>query len=88
MRPSPIRRLRELPRVVATLGAACSLLGASLLAVLVLRSISGIDAELYGRKDFLTAMMLLVVGVQVLVTGLIGEVVARVAAGWSRSGPK
>jgi hypothetical protein len=77
-----------LPRTVAALGAACSLLGASLLAVLVLRRISGIDAELYGREDFLTAMMLLVVGVQVLVTGLIGEVVARVAEGRSRSGPK
>ena len=62
-------------RFFGSVGAACSFLGAAMLAVVVYQKLTGDNEGLYGRPAFLLAVMLLVLGVQIIGFGLVGEII-------------
>ncbi len=62
-------------RFFGSVGALCSFLGAAMLAVVIYQKLTQEDAGLYGRPVFLIAIMLLVLGVQIIGFGLVGEII-------------
>jgi hypothetical protein len=62
-------------RFFGSVGALCSFLGALMLGVVVYQRLTGDNEGLYGRPVFLIAVMLLVLGVQIIGFGLVGEII-------------
>lgn len=62
-------------RFFGTLGALCSLLGGGILATLVVQALLDPSVELYGRPLFLLGVLLVVLGVQIIGFGLVGEII-------------
>lgn len=62
-------------RFFGSVGALCSFIGAVMLAVVVYQRLTGDKEGLYGRPVFLIAIMLLVLGVQIIGFGLVGEII-------------
>jgi len=62
-------------RFFGSIGAACSLLGAVMFGYCVWQKLTGDQEGLYGRPVFLISVMLLVLGVQVIGFGLVGEII-------------
>ncbi len=79
---------REPLRFFGSVGALCSMLGVSMLAIAVYQRLAGYNGGLYGRQFFLIAVTLNVLGVQIVGFGLVTEMVARIVAWWSRTGSK
>lgn len=62
-------------RFFGSVGAVCSLSGGGILAYVVYQKLTMDNAGLWGRPIFLIAMMMLVVGVQIIGFGLVGEII-------------
>lgn len=62
-------------RFFGSIGALCSFLGAVMLGYVVWQKLTDANQGLYGRPVFLIAIMLLVVGVQIIGFGLVGEII-------------
>jgi hypothetical protein len=62
-------------RFFGSVGAVCSLLGGSMLTVMIWQKLTGDNEGLWGRPLFLIAIMLLVVGIQIIGFGLVGEII-------------
>ncbi len=61
-------------RFFGSVGFACCLPGAAILAVLLYQKLAG-DHGLWGRPIFLVGVMLFVLGVQIIGFGLVGEII-------------
>lgn len=62
-------------RFFGSIGLLLSFLGGGMLAILIVQRLVLPNAGLWGRPAFLLAMMLLVLGVQVIGFGLVGEII-------------
>lgn len=62
-------------RFFGSVGAICSLAGSAMLAYIVYQKLTHANEGIYGRPVFLIALMLLVVGVQIIGFGLVGEMI-------------
>ena len=62
-------------RFFGSVGAMCSMLGLAMLSVMFWQKFTGDNEGLWGRPAFLIAIMLLVVGVQIIGFGLVGEII-------------
>ncbi len=62
-------------RFFGSVGVLCSFLGAAMLAYVIYQKWTVPNAGLYGRPVFLIAITLLVLGVQIIGFGLVGEII-------------
>ncbi len=62
-------------RFFGSVGALCSFLGLAMMTYVIYQKLTDANAGLYGRPVFLIAITLLVLGVQIIGFGLVGEII-------------